>query len=48
MDDGALCAGWTSEYLPCRITDRYAPRRQLVKVRVAEVEGDILRGVIVQ
>ena len=48
MDDGALCAGWTSEYLPCRITDRYAPRRQLVKVRVAETEGDILRGVIVQ
>lgn len=48
MEDGALCAGWTSEYLPCRITDRYAPRRQLVKVRVAETEGDILRGVIVQ
>ena len=48
IDDGALCAGWTSEYLPCRITDRFAPRRQLVKVRVAEVEGDILRGVIVQ
>ena len=48
IDDGALCAGWTSEYLPCRITDRFAPRRQLVKVRVSNVEGDILRGVIVQ
>ena len=47
VDDGALCAGWTSEYLPCRITDRFAPRRQLVKVRVGEVDGDILRGVIV-
>ena len=47
MDDGALCAGWTSEYLPCRITDRFAPRRQIVKVHVAEVSGDILRGVIV-
>jgi len=48
MDDGVLCAGWTSEDLPCRITDRFAPRRKLVKVRVASVEGDILRGVIVQ
>ena len=47
-DDGALCAGWTSEYLPCRITDRFVPRRHLVRVHVSAVDGEILRGVVVE
>ncbi len=41
--EGTGHRGWTAEYLPCRLATP-APRRALVSVRVAAVQGDELRA----
>ena len=44
VEDEKPGRGWTSEYLPCKITKNVPARKSLARVLVTNVEDDILKG----
>ena len=51
VEDEENRTGWTGEYFPCKVTtarnEALIKRKQLVKVHVMDVKGDVLKGVVI-
>ena len=48
IEDAQKVAGWTGEYLPCKIEGSEVPRKELVRARVYNVKGDLLRAHLIK
>lgn len=48
IEDAQKVAGWTGEYLPCKIEGSEVPRKELVRARVYNVKGDFLRAHLIK
>ena len=48
IEDAQKVSGWTGEYLPCKIEGSVVPRKKLVRARVYNVKGDLLRAHLIK